>query len=76
MAYLEKKHPGDGPFFKNNAKRVAGAYAIACVLDILVHLEPSLLDGYPKLKSFYEAMLALPAFEGHKDLPMYFNRSP
>lgn len=76
LGYLEKKHPGDGPFFKNSPKRVAGAFAIACVLDILVNLEPGLLDGYPKMKSFYEAMLALPAFDGYREMPMYFSRSP
>lgn len=37
LAYLEKMHPGDGPYFNNQTtKRVAGAYAIAAMLDIAV----------------------------------------
>jgi glutathione S-transferase len=74
LEYLEKLHPGDGPFFKAGPKRIAGGYAIACTLDILVHLEPTILEGYPKLAEFLKAMLALPEFEGAKDQPMYFTR--
>jgi hypothetical protein len=40
-----------------------------------VLLEPTLLEGYPKLQAFYNKMIASPAFEGIKDYPMYFNRN-
>jgi hypothetical protein len=40
----------------------------------LIGLEASVLDNTPKLKGFYTAMLALPAFDGIRDLPMYFKR--
>ena len=56
------------------AKPLAGSYAIACILDLIVALEPIALNGYPKLKSFYESMIVLPAFDRVKDFKMYFER--
>ena len=44
---------------------------IATILDVGAALEPGLLESYPKLKSFLERMLALPAFDGVKDFPLY-----
>lgn len=73
MAYLENLHPGGQPFFRAH-KRCSGGFAIACVLDMMKGLQSDVLDGYPKLKGFHAAMLALPAFDGIRDLPMYFNR--
>ena len=77
FGYLEKLHPGDGPFFNNQpgAKRVAGAYAIAAVLDIAVHLEPTVLDPFPKLKLFYTTIIADSAFDGIRDWNMYLSRT-
>ena len=73
LAYLEKLHPGDSPFF-NPVKRVAGGIAVASVLDILVALEPTLLDGYPKMKLFHKAMLESSFFDGIRDLPLFHSR--
>lgn len=56
-------------------KRLAGEYAIASVIDVLVHLEPSILSETPKLKAFYDDMMASAAFSGIKDMPMYFTRT-
>ncbi len=75
IAFLEKLHPGEGPFFgPAGSKRVAGAFALAAILDIFVGLEPTVLDATPKMKEFYTAMLALPAFDGIRDLNMYFKK--
>lgn len=74
LAFLENLHPGNGPYFRPD-KRCAGGYAIAATLDIVVALEPSALDNFPKLKAFYDAMISSPAFDGIRDLPMYFSRS-
>lgn len=73
LAYLEKLHPGDSPFF-NPVKRVAGGIALGSVLDILVGLEPTLLDGYPKMKLFHKSMIESSFFDGIRDLPMYHSR--
>jgi glutathione S-transferase len=73
LTHLEQLHPGNGPFF-GGPKRVAGAYALAAILDILVTLESGLLTAFPKLESFLNAMLALPAFDGIRDLPMLYVR--
>lgn len=73
LGYLEKLHPGETPFF-GGPKRVAGAFALACIFDILVSLEPKVLDATPKLKSFYAAMMDLPAFAEIKNLGDYFKR--
>ncbi len=75
LTQLEQLHPGNGPFF-GGPKRVAGAYALAAILDILVTLESGLLAGgaFPKLDAFLNAMLALSAFDGIKDLPMLYFR--
>jgi len=77
LGYLEQLHPGDGPFFNNQpgAKRVAGAYAIAAVLDIAVHLEKTVLDPFPKLKQFYTTMIADKAFDTIRDFNMYLSRT-
>jgi glutathione S-transferase len=53
---------------------LAGDYCIACILDLGVALEPTVLAAYPKLAAFYAAMIATPAFNGIKDTPMYFKR--
>lgn len=75
LAYLEKIHSGEGPFFINGDKRCTGGYALACILDMSVTLEPTLLDGFPKIKAFYTAMLALPEFADAKGMGMYFARA-
>lgn len=75
LAFLENLHPGDGPYFINGDKRCAGGYAIAAALDMLVQLEGPVLEKFPKLKAFYDAMISSPAFDGIRDLPMYFSRS-
>ena len=72
LAYLEKLLSGD--FFVASA-RVTGEYALTATLDLLVALEPTILDATPKLKKFYTTMIALPAFSPYKDWPMYFNRT-
>jgi hypothetical protein len=41
-----------------------------------VSLEPQLLDDFPKLNAFYNAMLSTQAFEGIREYPMYFHRNP
>lgn len=74
FAYLENLHPGDGPYFNNQTtKRVAGAYAIASMLDIAINLEPTILDTFPKLKLFYTTMIASSAFDGIRDFNMYLS---
>ena len=76
FAYLENLHPGDGPYFNNQTtKRVAGAYAIASMLDIAINLEPTILDTFPKLKLFYTTMIASSAFDGIRDFNMYLSRA-
>lgn len=74
LAFLESLHPGDSPFFRSD-KRCVGGFAIAATLDIVVSLEPAALDNFPKLKGFHAAMLSSSAFDGIRDLPMYFSRS-
>lgn len=49
--------------------------AIACILDLINDVDPTVLDTYPKLKVFREDMLALPAFDGIKNYHAYFKRS-
>ena len=73
LAFLERLHPGETAFF-GGPKRVAGAFALACIFDILVSLEPTVLDATPKVKGFYQAMMALPAFDQAKNLGDYFKR--
>eukprot|EP00349_Pseudokeronopsis_sp_Brazil_P001448 CAMPEP_0202961636 /NCGR_PEP_ID=MMETSP1396-20130829/5711_1 /ASSEMBLY_ACC=CAM_ASM_000872 /TAXON_ID= /ORGANISM="Pseudokeronopsis sp., Strain Brazil" /LENGTH=197 /DNA_ID=CAMNT_0049681617 /DNA_START=93 /DNA_END=686 /DNA_ORIENTATION=- len=73
FGYLEQLLPGDQPFFRPD-KRAAGGFAVAAVLDMVVHLEPTLLENFPKLKVFYAAMIGSSAFDGIRDLPMYFRR--
>lgn len=71
LGYLEKLV--NGPYF--NSTPLAGDIAIAAVLDLLVHLEPTVLETHPKLKAFYDELINSKAFAGIKDLPMYFSRS-
>ena len=75
-AFLEKLLPGgDSPFFKAGEKRLAGGIALAASLDIALTVDASLLDGTPKLKAFYDAMMATPAFgNGLRDTSAYFKR--
>jgi hypothetical protein len=76
LDYLEKLHPGNGPFFVQGPKRVTGGYAIAAVLDMAHDLEPTVLDAHPKMKGFYEAMMALPEFQSVRSkLHPYFSRA-
>lgn len=72
LTFLENLHPGNDAFF--NAKRVAGEYALACILDIAIALEPSLLEKFPKLNNFYTSIMTDFAFIENKDLPMYYSR--
>lgn len=51
-----------------------GAYAIACNLDILVNLEPTILANYPKLDLFYKTLYATSAFDGLRDFDNHFLR--
>eukprot|EP00596_Hydrurales_sp_CCMP1899_P007409 CAMPEP_0119040700 /NCGR_PEP_ID=MMETSP1177-20130426/10713_1 /TAXON_ID=2985 /ORGANISM="Ochromonas sp, Strain CCMP1899" /LENGTH=182 /DNA_ID=CAMNT_0007006011 /DNA_START=129 /DNA_END=677 /DNA_ORIENTATION=- len=74
LGFLEKMHNGDGPYFNNQEKQFAGAYTLGAVFDILVHLEPSALDSFPKMKLFYTTIIATSAFDGIKDFGMYFKR--
>lgn len=73
LAYLEKLLPG-AYFLSETGPTVAGEYTIAAVLDFLLHLEPSVLDAFPKLKAFAANLHILPAFEAFKDWPHYFSR--
>jgi hypothetical protein len=45
------------------------------VLDIAINLEPTLLDNFPKLKSFYTTLIATSAFDGIRDFGMYLKRT-
>lgn len=71
---LERLKPDGSVFFNSGDKRLAGGICIAVVLDIAVRLEPTCLDESPKMKAFYEAMIALPCFDGIRDMNMYFSR--
>lgn len=56
-------------------RRVAGAIYLAATLDMLVNLEPTVLDASPNVKAFFESTVALPAFgNGIRDLSPYFTR--
>jgi len=57
-----------------DGKRFAGDYAMAAVLDIAVRLEPTCLDTFPVLKTFYETVIATSAFDGIRDYNMYLQR--
>jgi len=73
--YLEQMLTGPGPYFQPGPKRLAGAYYLACVLDIARDVQPTCLDATPKLKTFLEAMLSLPEFVGYSDRDIYFRRA-
>ena len=51
---------------------ITGAYVIASTLDILIGLVPSILTNYPKLQSFYSALIGTKAFDGIRDFTTYF----
>jgi hypothetical protein len=72
---IESLHPGATKthFFE---KPLAGSYAMAAILDIVVALESGALSAFPKLKLFYDTMIKLPAFEEVKDLDMLLKRGP
>lgn len=74
-AFLDKLIPDGETFFLPGPVRSTGGYAIAATLDLAVGLEPTILDATPKLKTFYQTMLASSAFDGIRDLPMYFSRA-
>lgn len=72
LGFLEKmSYFGD----VNANRRLSGAFAIACILNILVTLEASVLGDFPNLNSFYEAMIVDKAFDGLKDQWMYIQRN-
>eukprot|EP00744_Colponema_vietnamica_P000101 GILI01000193.1.p1 GENE.GILI01000193.1~~GILI01000193.1.p1 ORF type:complete len:215 (+),score=83.41 GILI01000193.1:52-645(+) len=71
LGYLENLLKGD--FFAS--KVTAGDLAVVCLLNVLVSLEPTALDAFPKLKAFYERMSVTPAFARIFALPLYFKRS-
>jgi hypothetical protein len=53
---------------------ISGAYALGAVFDIMINLESTSLDSYPKLKLFYTTIIATSAFDGIRDFGMYFKR--
>jgi len=71
LAYLEKLI-GEGPYFKNGNKRLAGGVYLAAILDIFVNIRADCLDSAPKMKHFYQLMIESEIFEGIKDIPAYF----
>ena len=74
VAFLEALI-GAGSTFTSGDKRGAGEYSLAAVLDIARTLEPTILDEAPKIKSFTETLVASSAFDGIRDLGMYFARA-
>jgi len=75
LTYLEKLIPDDSTFFVKDS-RVAGGYAIGSIFDLALSLEPTALDSFPKLKTFYDELIKSSAFDGIRDWPMYLNRGP
>lgn len=49
-----------GETFAGNGKVLSGDLAIFSALDILIGLQPDMLDATPKLKQFYEKLLENP----------------
>lgn len=74
LQYLEKLIPDGETYFLPGPKRSTGGYYVACVLDVINNLEPTCLDAFPKLKTFFTAMFNSSAFEGLRELPMYITR--
>lgn len=72
---LDKMIPDGETFFLPGPVRSTGGYAIAATLDLAVALEPTILNATPKLKKFYDTMIASNAFDGIRDLPVYFSRA-
>ena len=75
MAFLEKLIPDGQKYFVPGDKRVAGGYGIACALDIALHVQPDCIDAFPKLKAFYQDVVASDAFAGVIDTPNYITRA-
>ena len=65
LAYLENLSPN---------KNTAGGIAIAATLDLCVALEATCLDNFPKMKAFHNELISSSAFDGIRDLPMYYSR--
>jgi len=74
LAFLEKLI-GEGPYFKNGDKRLAGGVYLAATLDLFVGVRADCLDSHPKMKNFYHLLINSPIFEGIKDLPPWFAES-
>jgi glutathione S-transferase len=72
LGYLEKLLRADGKQFTSGAKFLVGDYAIAVALDLCVGVKADALASSPKLQAFYQAALALPAFDGVKNYDNYF----
>jgi len=53
----------------------AGDFTITCALNLLVTLEPTVLDAFPNVKAFYDVMIGHDAFNPYKDWPMYLSRA-
>jgi hypothetical protein len=74
--YLERLFPEGQDYFNSRAsgehKKLAGGLAIAAVLDIAVGACATCLDATPKLKRFYELVVATPAFDGLREMKPFF----
>ena len=74
--FLERLLPsGQRHFSQAGPVRLAGELALTAALDILMGLEPSCLDSTPRLKFFYEDVIASKAFDRIRDLPSYAKRN-
>jgi hypothetical protein len=71
FAHLERLVLDNNSF---TSRHLAGDYAIACGINLAVTLDSSVLDSFPKLRAFYEQIIATPAFDGVKDYQAYFQR--
>lgn len=77
LRFLEKilsTRANPNSFFFQTPKRIAGEFALAAVLDILVSLEPTVLQKTPSVEAFYKHMMAMECFNVIRDYPMYFKR--
>ena len=73
LKYLEKLHPGTDPYFKTG-KPLAGGIAIITTIDMAVHLHPTILDSFPKLKAAHAAFLKSEIYSTFDEFSYYFNR--
>lgn len=73
LKYLEKLHPGTDPYFKSG-KPLAGGIAIITTLDMAVHVQPTVLDSFPKLKAAHAAFLKSEIYTAVEGFSFYFNR--